>query len=233
MHEVFHAMTLSLRLQLPFVAAQPESSLVYLAGFFRYNRLRENCGRNSGMRQIHFAGGQLAMKSTLFRGIITAKNFSFRSIDITIKDMRSRLVTLQYSFPSEDVRRNMIDSLEDGMVIEGYLDGAFSPMVAVYKGVGVITVIDPLELTPSGRKLTTNSFRLEGPALKTTENSRTMKSGRFTCLRIVPRLPLATHFHRRGKSKRRSISAWTNSLERLARVQPLTGSVSSLPPSLV
>jgi hypothetical protein len=88
------------------------------------------------------------MKLQRIRGVITAKEFSGNSIDVPIQDTRGRLVTLQYSFPSGDIRRNMYTSLKDGTPIEGYLAGPFNRMRVAYKGVGVITIIDPLELTP-------------------------------------------------------------------------------------
>ena len=84
------------------------------------------------------------------RGTITAKECtgSRRVVDLTIQDTRNRLFSLQYTFSSTQECYNVHGSISVGDPIEAFISGRFSPLQASYRAIGVITKLDPEELTP-------------------------------------------------------------------------------------
>jgi len=110
-------------------------------------------------------------KLSRLRGTITAKNFSTssKSIDLTVRDTRNRLLSVQHRYPSTDVLLNVHSSLEKGMAIECYIEGSFDPLKVLYAGVGVITVLDPLELSPDWEDVDEDLFPAEDPSVENWE----------------------------------------------------------------
>lgn len=104
-------------------------------------------------------------KLSRIRGTITAKNYKAMStnVDLTVRDTRNRLLTVQHVYASSDIRSNMLGTLGIGMAIEFYIEEGFDPLKTFYTGIGVITILDPLELSSDWEDVNGDLFPTDEP----------------------------------------------------------------------
>lgn len=88
---------------------------------------------------------------TVVRGTITATSFETvtgRELHVTLKDVQGSIFTISYPYRDRNIIKNMSESLAVGLAVECRVKGKFRKEHGDYVGVGVVGVIDAMELQP-------------------------------------------------------------------------------------